>query len=78
MPFTKIGSALAVGLVTVLLAACLEASAAAAAGIGGSEPMPLTNFTDMPSYRPRPIEPLGGIKHRREHVREHQRCAHDC
>ena len=74
---TKIGSALTVGFLMVSLAVCLEASAAAAAGGGGSEPVPLTNFTDLPGYRPQPVEPLGGIKHRREHVREHQRFAHD-
>jgi hypothetical protein len=52
MSFKKVATALAVGLVTVSLA-CLEAGAAAAAGGGGAEPMPLTNFTDMPSYRPK-------------------------
>jgi hypothetical protein len=72
----KMGSALTVGFLTVSLAVCLEASVAAAAGGGGSEPVPLTNFTDLPSYRPQPVEPVrGGIKHWREHVREHQRAS---
>jgi hypothetical protein len=30
--------------------------------------MPGTNFTDMPSYRPRPIEPLIRARHVRKHV----------
>jgi hypothetical protein len=72
MPFKRVASALAVGLVTVSLA-----GAAAAAGGGGAEPMPLTNFTDMPRYRPKLVKALGGIKHRREYVREHRRVAHD-
>ncbi len=71
MPFKRVASAVVVGLVTVSLA-----GAAAGAGGGGAEPMPVTNFTDMPSYRPKLVKPLGGIKRTREHVRERRRVAH--
>ena len=38
----------------VVLATAVYAGAASAAGGGGggAEPMPMTNFTDMPSYHP--------------------------
>ena len=50
----------------VLLAASLYAGAASGAG-GGAEPMPGTNYTDMPSYHPC-CRPAARIKHMREHV----------
>jgi len=39
----------------VLLATAACAGAANARGGGGAETMPLTNYTDMPSYHPRPV-----------------------
>jgi hypothetical protein len=45
-------------------------SAASARG-GGAEPMPGTNFTDLPSYHPKRIE-SHKIKHARKHARSHQ------
>ena len=51
----------------VLLATSLYAGAASAAGGGGAEPMPGTNYTDMPSYHPC-CRPAGRIKHARKHM----------
>jgi hypothetical protein len=48
-----------------------------AAGGGGAEPMPGTNFTDMPSYQPWPIEPVTRIRHVRTHVHRPYRSAAD-
>jgi hypothetical protein len=51
-----------------LLAGLCYTGAAAAHGTGGGfEPMPLTNYTDMPSYSPQPIAPvwLPGARHLR-------------
>jgi hypothetical protein len=48
---------------------------AAANAAGGAEPMPETSFTDMPSYQPRPIEPLRRIRHVRNHVNRPYRSA---
>ena len=41
----------------IVLATAVNAGAASAAGGGGggAEPMPMTNFTDMPSYHPKPV-----------------------
>ncbi len=41
-----------------LLATLCCTGAASAHGGGGAEPMPTTNFTDMPSYTPRRITPV--------------------
>lgn len=41
--------------VMALIAAGLGAGAAAAVGGGGAEPMPMTSFTAMPSYHPKPV-----------------------
>jgi len=49
-----------------LLATSLYAGAASAGG-GGAEPMPGTNYTDMPSYHPC-CRPAGRIKHARKHM----------
>ena len=35
--------------------ACAVAARAGGGGGGGAEPMPLTNYTDMPPYHPMPI-----------------------
>jgi hypothetical protein len=47
----------------VLVAALAFAGAASARGGGPAEPMPGTNFTDMPSYSPRPIVPARRARH---------------
>lgn len=51
----------------VLVPTAIFTAATNAAGGGGAEPMPETSFTDMPSYQPGPIEPLGRIGHVRRH-----------
>jgi hypothetical protein len=38
----------------IVLATTVYVGAASAAG-GAAEPMPMTNFTDMPSYHPKPV-----------------------
>ena len=38
----------------VLVAGLLQSGAALAGGGGGAEPMPGTNYTDMPPYHPMP------------------------
>jgi hypothetical protein len=50
-----------------LLAILCCTAAANAHGGGGAEPMPSTNFTDMPSYSPQGRMPvwLPRVKHRR-------------
>ncbi len=53
-----------------MLATSMFAGTASARG-GGAEPMPGTNFTDLPSYHPRPVEPHR-IRHAHKHVRWHQ------
>jgi len=55
----------------VLLAISLYAGAASAAGGGGAEPMPLTSYTDMPSYHPYCPCPAGRIKHAHRHARRY-------
>ena len=59
-------------LAVALLATSIYAGTASARGGGPAEPMPGTNFTDMPSYRPKPVEPLRRIKYARKHVRWRQ------
>ncbi len=54
-------------LAAALLATLICVGAADARGAGPAETMPGTNFTDMPSYRAKPAEPLGRIKHTRKH-----------
>jgi hypothetical protein len=53
-------------IVLVPMAIFTATANAAGGGGGGAEPMPGTNFTDMPSYRPCPIEPLRRIRHVRK------------
>lgn len=58
----------AVVLVTSIYAGPVSARGG---GGGGAEPMPLTNFTDMPSYQPRPVKrPI--CKHACKPLRWHQ------
>jgi hypothetical protein len=64
----KIGAA-------VLVAALLYVSAASAHG-GGAEPMPMTNFTDMPNYSPERLAPAWLPKGRQ--VRWQQGFARGC
>ncbi len=59
----------------LLLATSIYAGAASARG-GGAEPMPGTNFTDLPSYHPKPLA-SHKIKHARKHARWHQGIAGD-
>jgi hypothetical protein len=47
----------------VLVAALVFAGAASAGGGSPAEPMPGTNFTDIPSYSPRPIVPAKRARH---------------
>ena len=54
----------------VLFAATAYAGAAYAHG--GAEPMPQTNFTDLPDYRPNPLAPCQRSKHMCYHARWHQ------
>ena len=66
-----IAAATAIMLATAVYAGA--ASAGGGGGGGGAEPMPLTNFTDMPSYHPNPAgapdgssawaNTLGGTEH---------------
>jgi len=61
----KVLKIFAIALVpTVIFAAVANANG------GGAEPMPGTNFTDLPSYQPRPIEPLSRMKHVRKHFQK--------
>jgi hypothetical protein len=60
----------------VALVASLTYISAASARGGGGEPMPGTNFTDMPSYHPKPLE-SHKIMHARKHARWHQGIARD-
>ena len=48
-----IAPATAIVLATAVYAGA--ASAGGGGGGGGAEPMPMTNFTDMPSYHPNPV-----------------------
>ena len=57
-----------------LLTACLVAGAANARG--GAEPMPLTNYTDLPNYHPA-AEPFGRTPTARKRLKLHQSTAHD-
>ena len=60
-----------------LLMIFLLAGAANARGGGGAEPMPLTNFTDLPRYRP--AEPLRRIMpvHKSTRPRQSSHSAHN-
>jgi hypothetical protein len=39
---------------------------------GGAESMPMTNFTDLPDYRPKVVAPCQRGKHMCDHARWHQ------
>jgi hypothetical protein len=58
-------------LAIVLFVATAFTSAAYARG-GGAEPMPQTNFTDLPDYRPKPVAPCQHSKHMCDRARWHQ------
>jgi hypothetical protein len=47
----------AIAASVIVLASAVYASAANAVG-SGPIPMPIANFTDMPSYHPKPVECL--------------------
>jgi hypothetical protein len=58
-----------------ILAIAFFAAAAypgAAYAHGGAEPMPQTNFTDLPDYRPKPPPPCQRGKHVCDRARWHQ------
>ena len=61
----------------VLLATAACAGAASARGGGPAETMPGTNFTDMPSYHPKPDECLKRVKCSGKHARWHRSPARD-
>ena len=62
---------------TVFLATVVYAGAASARGGGPAETMPGTNFTDMPSYHPKPVECLKRVKCAGKHARWHRSSARD-
>ncbi len=53
----------------IVLASAVYADAASAGGGGGAEPMPLTNFTDMPSYHPNHVRCPRRVKCVGKHAR---------
>jgi hypothetical protein len=59
----------------MLLTVCLFAGTANAHGGGGAEPMPLTNFTDLPCYRPAAALRRGSSVHKASRL--HQSSAHN-
>ncbi|MGA8696517.1 MAG: hypothetical protein WB689_22275 [Xanthobacteraceae bacterium] len=62
-------------LAAVLLMTLIHGTAASARGSGAGNMMPGTNFTDMPSYLAKTVEPVKRIK--RKHVRWRQGAARD-
>jgi hypothetical protein len=60
----------------VVFATLCFVGAASAHGGGAAEPMPLTNYTDMPSYSPQRMPPARLLKSR--HVRWQQGFARGC
>jgi hypothetical protein len=50
---------------------CASAASAHSGGGGGFEPMPLTNFTDMPPYSPQRIVPVWLFKPRHLRWQQH-------
>ena len=56
----------------IVLATALYASAAVAAAGGGAAPMPMTSFTDLPSYHPNPVRYPRSLKCLGKHARWHQ------
>jgi hypothetical protein len=56
----------------IVLATAVYAGAASAGGGGGAEPMPMTNFTDMPSYHPNPVRCPSWVKCVGNHARWHR------
>lgn len=66
---------LKIGATAVFATLCFVGAASAHGG-GAAEPMPHTNFTDMPSYSPQRMAPAGLLKSR--HVRWQQGFARGC
>jgi len=54
-------------LAAILLAMSIYAGSANARGGGGAETMPGTNYTDMPDYRPKPVERRRRLKPMSKH-----------
>jgi hypothetical protein len=65
-----ITAATAIVLVTAVYAAA--ANAGGGSGGGGAEPMPMTNFTDMPSYHPNSVRCPRWVKCVGKHARWHR------
>jgi hypothetical protein len=63
-----IAAAAAVALATAVHG---DAASAAGGGGGGAEPVPMTNFTDLPSYHPKPVGCLRWDRRVGKHVRWH-------
>jgi len=57
---------------SILFVATVYAGPASAHGGGPAETMPLTNYTDMPSYRPKAFAPCVRSARTCEHVQWHQ------
>jgi hypothetical protein len=55
-----------------LLAASIYTGPVSAHGGGPAETMPLTSFTDMPDYRPKPAAPCVRGKHACKHLQWRQ------
>jgi len=53
-----------------LLAILFATATANAHGGGGAEPMPATNFTDMPTYSPQRLPPVRWMKTKHVHWRQ--------
>ena len=62
-------------LAAVLVTTLIYATAASARGSGAGNMMPGTNFTDMPSYLAKTVEPIKRIKPK--HVRWRQGATRD-
>ena len=57
---------------TVLLATAIYAGPTTAHGGGGAETIPGTNYTDMPSYHPQPVDCLRWASCGGKHLRWHR------
>jgi hypothetical protein len=59
-------------MLAIALFAATACTGAAYARGGGAEPMPMTNFTDLPDYRPKPLTRCQHSKRVCDHTRWHQ------
>ena len=56
---------------SIVFAAAIYAGPVSANGGGGAEPMPMTNFTDSPDFRPK-LAPCVRSRHACNHIRLRQ------